>query len=238
MPLNKELAALRKSAGASLVGFADLREIDPKARDGFPFGIPFAVALEPRIISEIREGPTKSYVEECRRADSLLDTLGLAAARFIIDKDYRAQPRTKPGAEYPENLTTRLPQKTVASRAGLGWIGKCALLITEEFGSAVRLGYVLTDDPLTTNKPINTSRCHDCQACVEVCPAQALTGKDWHIGIERNALLDAFACQKTARDILTKRTGGEIQGRTFCGMCIAACPLTQKYLNGNNATFL
>jgi len=38
-----------------------------------------------------------------------------------------------------------MPQKTIATRAGLGWIGKTALLITPQFGSAIRLNSVLTD---------------------------------------------------------------------------------------------
>jgi len=165
------------------------------------------------------------------RADILLDKLGQAAVQFLRQKGYEAQPRTTTGEEYPDTLETRLPQKTVATRAGLGWIGKCALLITEEFGSAIRLGSILTDARLSTGTPIDISQCGDCTYCVDVCPAKAITGEDWHAGKKRDILVDVFSCRKIARELLNKRTGGEIKDRTFCGICIAACPWTQKYLD-------
>ena len=65
--LNKEIKDLLLAAGASLVGFADLREIDPDARHNLPFGITIAKALNPRIMAGIIEGPTKDYYEEYKR---------------------------------------------------------------------------------------------------------------------------------------------------------------------------
>jgi len=234
MTLSDELRVFLKSKGADLIGFADLKKIPHDVRDNYPFGISFGVALNPRIIAEIREGPTKKYVEECVRADILLDKLGQAAALFLKQKGHEAQPRTTPGEEYPDTLETRLPQKTIATRAGLGWIGKCAILITEEFGPAIRLGSILTDARLSTGTPIDISRCGDCTDCVDACPAQAITGEDWRVGVGRDVLINAFTCRRTARDLLNKRTGGEITGRTFCGICIAACPWTQKYLEADS----
>ena len=228
--LNDELVIFLKSQGADLVGFADLWEIDPDMRDNFPFGISIAVALNPRIISGIKEGPTKSYTEELKRADDLLEVIGQAATQFLGQRGYEAQPRTTPGPEYPDTLTTRLPQKTVATRAGLGWIGKCALLIIREFGSAVRFGSILTDARISAGTAIDISECGNCSDCVGICPTRAITGAEWHKGMERISLVDVFACRQTARELLRARTGGEITGRTLCGICIAACPWTQRYL--------
>lgn len=230
MTLSDELQSHLKSKSASLVGFADLREIPPDMRDNFPFGISIAVALNPNIIAGIREGPTKAYLKECKRADDLLEVLGQAAVQFLKHRDYEAQSRTTPGIEYPDTLSTRLPQKTVATHAGLGWIGKCSLLITRKFGSAVRFGSILTDAELPFASPIDVSDCGDCIACVDICPAGAISGEEWHAGIERDVLVNAFNCRETARKLLIKRTGGEIKDRTLCGMCIAVCPWTQKYL--------
>jgi hypothetical protein len=47
------LISLLESNGASLVGIADLKEIDPEARVELPYGISIAVALNPRIVSGI-----------------------------------------------------------------------------------------------------------------------------------------------------------------------------------------
>jgi epoxyqueuosine reductase len=230
---NEEVTAFLKSNGASLVGFANLKEINTEARQGFPFGISIAVALDPQIIAEIKEGPTKSYVEECLRADSILDSLSQLTVEFLVSRGYKAKQQAISnitGTRYPPKLTTPLPHKTVATRAGLGWIGKCALLITREFGSAVRLGSVLTDAKFSTGIPTDMSLCVDCTDCISICPAKAITGVEWHKGIERHALVDVFSCRKSARALLEKRTGGEIIGRTFCGLCIVACPWTQDYL--------
>lgn len=83
-----------------------------------------------------------------------------------------------------------LPHKTVATRAGIGWIGKNCLLVTREYGSAIRLSSLLTDAPLHGNDPIDKSLCGTCHKCVDACPAAALTGKLWHAGTLREELFD------------------------------------------------
>jgi epoxyqueuosine reductase len=72
MDLSSNLQASLKSEGASIVAYADLREIPPANRDAFPLGISIGVALSPRVVSEIAEGPTIAYVEECLRLDGVL----------------------------------------------------------------------------------------------------------------------------------------------------------------------
>jgi epoxyqueuosine reductase QueG len=74
---------------------------------------------------------------------------------------------------------SKLPHKTVATLSGLGWIGKCALLVTRDYGAAVRLTVTLTDAPLQTGKPINKSYCGACTECQKNCPAGAVSGKLW-----------------------------------------------------------
>lgn len=61
--------------------------------------------------------------------------------------------------------------------AGLGFIGKNGLLITEEFGPLVRLGGVVTNYPLedhVAKKVITESKCGSCTVCLDSCPAGAL----------------------------------------------------------------
>ncbi len=225
--LNNELKTFLISQGASLVGFADLREIDLKARDGFPFGISIGIALNPQVMSEIKEGPTAAYYKEYKRLNEKLDNLGQLTAKWLIEKGYKAIARPATFAEDKASLTAKLPHKTVATRAGLGWIGKCALLITKRFGSAIRLTTVLTDAPLVVGKPINESLCGHCIHCVDACPAKAHTGVNWQPGLPREALYDAFKCRETARDLSFKSFGEPV---SLCGLCIVACPWTKKYL--------
>jgi len=69
-------------------------------------------------------------------------------------------------------LTGVFSHKLAAHLAGLGWIGKSALLITPEHGPRVRWGTVLTDAPLEAGTPMD-DMCRDCDECVEGCPAHA-----------------------------------------------------------------
>jgi epoxyqueuosine reductase QueG len=233
MDFSNELQAFLKSKGASIIGFANLKEIPSHHRGGFPVGVSIGVALSPKIISEIIEGPTNLYVEECLRLDVVLDRIGQATVDFLTSYGYEAKRQATTntvGTKYPPNFSTALPHKTVATRAGLGWIGKCALLITNQFGSAIRLGSVLTDADLSLDIPIETSQCRDCTICSEICPSRALSGKNWEVGMPRDSLIDVLACQESAQELLIKRTGTEVVGRTFCGICIACCPWTKNYL--------
>ncbi|OFY64528.1 MAG: hypothetical protein A2V64_08625 [Bacteroidetes bacterium RBG_13_43_22] len=50
--------------------------------------------------------------------------------------------------EYLRTLTVDISHKMVATRAGLGWIGKSDLLISREFGPRLRLvSMLLNQDP-------------------------------------------------------------------------------------------
>jgi epoxyqueuosine reductase QueG len=62
-------------------------------------------------------------------------------------------------------------------RAGLGSYGENGLLITREFGAAVRLSGVVSAAYLKADSPISGEVCDHCMRCVEACPAGALYGK-------------------------------------------------------------
>jgi epoxyqueuosine reductase len=226
MTLSDELQTFLKTRGADLVGFADLHEIPSNIRANLPSGISFGVALNPRIVSELREGPTPSYYEEYKRVNNLLDILGQSTVEFLTRNGSHARSLSTTYGHNPATLSTPLPHKTVATRAGLGWIGKCALLITREFGSAVRINTVLTDAEFVTGQPVNESMCGECTACIDICPVHAPSGLNWQPDISRDALYNAFACRSVALELAMKKTGHR---EAICGRCIAACPWTENY---------
>jgi epoxyqueuosine reductase len=61
-------------------------------------------------------------------------------------------------------------------RAGLGSYGENGLLVTREFGSAVRLSAVVTRAELPPDPPLDEDVCDHCAKCLAACPAQALSG--------------------------------------------------------------
>ncbi|MBT4485041.1 MAG: epoxyqueuosine reductase, partial [Candidatus Latescibacteria bacterium] len=171
--------------GASLVGFADLSELRAEVPHSLTYGISIAVALNQSVVARIVRGPTREYLEEYRRVNGLLNNLAAYAASTLEENGYKAyaikSTVSSIDKELPETLRTPLPHKTVATRAGFGWIGKNALLVTKQYGSAVRLASVLTDAELDTGCPANESRCGDCTECVDVCPVHAPSGRKWNV---------------------------------------------------------
>jgi epoxyqueuosine reductase QueG len=216
------------SSGASLAGVADLSALPEAPRLGLPFGVAVAVKYPAWVIRGIADGPTREYFDHYHSLNAQLDALVTKGAKLLTDAGYRAVAQTLAYVRPLEaDYRTPLPHKTVATRAGLGWIGRCALLVTREYGSAVRISSLLTDAPLTPNAPVDVSGCGDCAACTAACPAQAVSGALWTPGIPREALFDARRCRETARALSSRLLNEEI---TLCGKCIAVCPYTRKYL--------
>jgi epoxyqueuosine reductase len=216
------------SRGASLVGFADLFGIPEEVRHSLRFAVSIGVALDASIIAAISDGPTPEYRAEYRRANALLSNLGKLARDMIEAQGHRAIAKepTHVGIDLKTHSTI-LPHKTVATKAGLGWIGKCALLVTEEYGSALRITTVLTDAEVNSAEPVTFSLCGDCMICVESCPGKAPSGKNWNPDLHRDSFYDAFACAKAARERALARIGID---DTICGICISVCPWTTKYI--------
>ncbi|WP_269633067.1 tRNA epoxyqueuosine(34) reductase QueG [Pelomonas sp. BJYL3] len=61
----------------------------------------------------------------------------------------------------------------LASRSGLGWRGKHTLTLARDAGSMFFLGEIYVDLPLPLSAA-NSGHCGQCQACLEVCPTQAI----------------------------------------------------------------
>ncbi|TKJ28642.1 MAG: hypothetical protein CEE40_11245 [Chloroflexi bacterium B3_Chlor] len=54
------------------------------------------------------------------------------------------------------------------------------------------------------------------------CPAGAIKGQQWQVGILRKELVDARACRAKAKQLLLERVGIE---DSVCGVCLSVCPV-------------
>jgi len=215
--------------GADLVGFGDLTGLPAEVREGLPVGVCVAVKYPKEVIRGIAELPTREYYGYYDSLNEKLDGLVTLGAEALKMLGYQAIAKTREQVACVETeYQTLLPHKTVASRAGIGWIGKCALLVTPQYGSMVRISSILTDAPLQCAEPIDESRCGECMECTKACPGGAVSGRLWNVDTPREAFYDAIKCRKTARARALQSFGVEI---SQCGKCIEVCPYTKRYLD-------
>jgi len=243
--LNDQMNELLVDNGASLVGFADLRGLYcdadvtklPRSEDSQtePFDVPryengvaIAVAIPPEIVRGIKNAPTMAYYDAYHALNDKLDALANLCAEHLRKSGYNAYPQTVSATKEYGVFRTIMPHKTVALHAGLGWIGKSALFVTERFGSAIRLTSVLTDAPLDCAARVIQPKCGGCTICADACPAGAISGALWSAGKDREDFFHAMDCRLKAREIAAKTLDKKI---TLCGKCIEVCPYTQRYLN-------
>ena len=214
--LNEEIERLARESGAALVGFADVEGLAE-----LPRVVSFAIRHRPGVLRAPAEMPNPDYHRDYVEFNRRLTEMAERIASLLEERGHRAT--ANPGTSHsfdPEELSAPFQHKTAGTRAGLGWIGKCALLVTRELGPEVRLGSVLTDAPLHVGEPITESECGDCMVCVEACPAGAMTGENWRAGRPRHEFYDAHAC----RDMCAERSQARGIDAGICGVCMAVCP--------------
>jgi len=212
--------------GADLVGFGDLTGLPPDIRENLPAGICVAVKYPGEVIRGIADLPTPEYRDYYNQLNRRLDTLVQLGAKALQAKGYAGVAMTRERVGSGETFdSTALPHKTVATRAGMGWIGKSALFVTERYGSMIRISSILTDAPLKTAVPVNQSKCGGCMICRDACPGGAISGKEWAAELYRDEFFNPVKCRKTAKARSKQGFGGEI---TLCGKCIEICPYTRR----------
>lgn len=107
-----------------------------------------------------------------------LPRIGYRLARMLEKSGYKA---IMVGPSIPwdmsgklDALAAELSHRHCAVSAGLGVIGRNNLLVTPQFGSRLNLATVITNAPLTPDKPLEHSYCDGCTVCVDACPTGAL----------------------------------------------------------------
>jgi epoxyqueuosine reductase len=115
----------------------------------------------------------------------------------------------------------------LAARSGQGWRGKHTVVLNREAGSMFFLGEIYVDMALPESAPI-TAHCGSCQACIDVCPTQAIVAPhrlDARRCISYLTIEHAGAIPEELRPLIGNRIYG-------CDDCQLACPWN-KYAQRN-----
>jgi reductive dehalogenase len=179
-------------------------KVNPKHTNTIVFAVEMdkdSIFAAPQLIESIEV--TKAYLDAA--------VIGMMLTYYIKKLGYSA--RNHMDGNYEMMLAL------AAKKAGLGDIGRHGMLITEKYGSRVRLGAVTTDMPLVTEKESDfkvNDFCEICKKCISTCPAKAIQEeKELDINGIKRWQINREECYKKWR----------ILG-TDCGICIATCPFS------------
>ena len=195
---------------------------------------------ELRADPSVMEEGTKSVVVLLKNYYQEVDKFagGLRIARYAYGDDYHdilwermrelaSFIHAESGADVatrPATDTAPLLERDLAALAGLGWVGKNAMLINPEIGSFCFIAEILVDLDLEPTHDLVPDRCGTCSKCIDACPTNAITSA---------GIIDARRCISyltiELRGPIPRHLRPLIGDHVFgCDICNAVCPWNSK----------
>ena len=208
--LTEKVIEYCKNLGVDIIGFAN-----PNLFDRFPGeNQPFAYLKETKTVIIIgihlydiildAWSRNEATGKNLQFADSILKNYCNSIKKYLLKQGFKVKI-----ISYSPGLFL----KDSAALAGIGSIGKNNLLITEQFGSQVRLRALTTSAPLILGNPIYESKyCKDCNLCIESCPANAFSNGKYD---KESCLEYNYANWKVLSE----------HAVIWCNQCIESCPV-------------
>ncbi|MCT4586773.1 MAG: hypothetical protein N4A71_03040 [Carboxylicivirga sp.] len=227
MQLQKDIEQFLYQIQMDFVYFIDISDVSDKGRQGMTTAVLFGKALTKTYLQKVSKIP--DYVaqlilnktidqDEFHNTELFTDQIADQLSTKIMESGFEAFSQSeanieKSGLYHKKEYRTPLPHKTIALRAGIGWIGKNDLLITPEYGCAISMCSVLSNAPFQTrNHALLKQKCGTCTVCQNTCQPNAISGKEWELTTNRDGIFHVHKCSP-------------------CFQCVVQCPYTKRYAN-------
>ena len=239
--LSDDVKAFALEAGADLVGIAPIdrfggapeffhpRRLLPQTKSVISIAIRHLQGVLVPQRNEVENYPYQLYGYGWL-SNIRLNWIAFEVSRFLEDRGHV----TCPYPSFFQGKGAGVSNRHAAVAAGLATFGWSNLAMTPRFGAKQRFVTVLTEARLDADPMIEDELCDMCLACVEACPAGALS-RDEGVGFEiagrpvRMAELDKDKCgpchggeggcfERANPVHVTFSNGGH------CGMCLIHCP--------------
>ncbi len=122
--------------------------------------------------------------------------------------------------------TGPIVERTLAPKAGIGWIGKNTCVLNQELGSWLLLAVIVTSLPVAAGVVVGRAadRCGSCTRCIDACPTDALVAP---------RQMDASRCISYLTIEHKGAIEGDLRGRMGrqvfgCDICQDVCPWNRR----------
>ena len=132
------------------------------------------------------------------------------------------------GEDFPYRIcvdSAPVLERSLAVRAGLGWIGKSSMFISPRFGSALFLCEILMGIPIEADQPYAKDGCGHCTRCAEACPNSCIDPVSRTIRADRCAAYLTIEHKGEFTEEQAVLVGNHLFG---CDECLAACPWNSR----------
>ncbi len=205
-----EIKDIGRQAGAALIGITRITEEDLYLGREIPYEYAICIGLD-MDRAEMAHVPHERAAREVMRAYRDISKVAIRVAEAIRSMGW-------PAKAYGNPNVTDILHIPLATRAGLGQLGKHGSMISKEHGSNFRLAAVLTNLPMALDQPVDIGvddLCATCTRCVVDCPADAIHDDKQMVRGQRKWYVDFDKCVP----YFVKTYG--------CAICIEVCPWSE-----------